>query len=104
MYDTVPCDNEEYGKFLKGVYSGRNASEENDPEEFREDKDTDVAKEELVELMEDLQVFADTKMRRVIKKKKVLETIQDLGEDGDVKVATKETEEVSVENKENVEI
>merc|ERR1711962_183273 len=109
MYDVNPCENEDYGKFLKGVYGDRNNSyieeedeeyvynpeEDLDPEEFREDKDADVGKEELADLLDDLKVFANNKMREMIKKNKVLDTIQDVED---------EEEEISEKCKENVEV
>merc|ERR1712002_369574 len=107
-FDTVPENGQdEYGKFLKEVYTGRNAEEynededeefvckgdsdeddEEDPEEYIDD--ADVSKDELAGLMEDLQMVADPRLRKLVKKKAVKTGVEAAAENLDK------------ENKENV--
>ena len=104
---------DEYGKFLKEVYTGRNTEEynededeefvckgdsdeddeEEDPEEYIDD--ADVSKDELVGLMEDLQMVADPRLRKLVKKKPLMKA-----EEGDKVTANGDLEDN--ENKENV--
>merc|ERR1712226_155282 len=116
-FDTIPeNEHDDYGKFLKEVYTGRNAQaeyededeefvckdddEEEDPEEYLDDEATDVAKEELAGLMEDLQMVADPRLRKLIKKKPM--NLSGKAEDVKNDKVTENGDMEDKENKENV--